>query len=135
MQCNTHPDVEAFDRCAGCAEPFCPNCLVEIHGESYCGACKVLTVKGKPQALEELTAPCNEANVAFMLAIASVIGSIFCCGFILGPVAIVRGAEAMKLINENPRLTGSGKALAAIIVGVITFGMGVFFLVLFRKVS
>jgi hypothetical protein len=133
MQCNTHPGVEAFDRCAGCAEPFCPNCLVEIHGESYCGACKVLTIRGKPQALEELTEPCQEANIAFILAMVSVVLSIFCCGLILGPVAIVRGAEAMKLINENPRLTGSGKALAAIIVGVTTFGMSVFFFALLRK--
>jgi len=44
MQCKAHPDVLAVDRCAGCAEPFCENCLVEIGCAKYCGSCKVMAV-------------------------------------------------------------------------------------------
>jgi hypothetical protein len=116
MQCKNHPSVEAVDRCSGCAEPFCPNCLVEIHGQKYCGACKVMVIQGKPPVLvEEATIPCKEANEALTYAIVG----IFCFGIILEPIALSKAAKAKKMIALNPRLSGSGKATAATVIASV----------------
>lgn len=115
MQCRNHPNVSATDRCAGCAEPFCVDCLVELQGKKYCGSCKVMAVQGQP-IVEEATLPCKQADEALKYAI---IG-IFCFGIILEPMAISRALKAKKMIDANPRLTGSGKATAALIIGVLT---------------
>jgi hypothetical protein len=114
MNCKNHPNVEAAARCAGCQESFCSNCLVELNGINYCGSCKTMAVQGKPFA-EELTMPCKEASEALKYAI---IG-IFCFGIILGPMAISKASNAKKMIEDDPRLTGAGKADAAKIIGIV----------------
>ena len=114
MQCKNHPDAEAVDRCSACAEPFCPNCLVEIQGQKYCGSCKVVAVQGQPMA-PEMTMPCKEAGSALTYAIVS----LFCCGIILGPIAISKALKAKKMMDQDPRLTGSGKATAALVIGIV----------------
>ncbi len=114
MQCKNHPNVPAVDRCAGCAEPFCADCLVELQGKKYCGSCKVMAVQGQP-IVEEATLPCKQASEALKYAI---IG-IFCFGIILEPIAISRALKAKKMMEANPRLTGSGKANAALIIGIV----------------
>ncbi len=115
MQCKNHPTAAAADRCAGCAEPFCADCLVEIQGQKYCAACKVMALKGPPVMAEEATIPCKEAGEALTYAIVG----LFCFGFILGPIAISKASKAKKMIALNPRLTGSGKATAATIIGIV----------------
>ncbi len=115
MQCKNHPDVSAADRCAGCAEAFCGDCLVEVLGQKYCGSCKVLAIKNRKIVLEEATIPCKEANEALIYGIISLI----CCGCILGPVAIVKAYNARAAIAEDPRLTGFGKANAAMFLGIV----------------
>lgn len=116
MQCKNHPIVAAADRCAGCAESFCSNCLVEIQGQKYCGACKTLALRGGlPQIAEEATIPCKEAGEALTY---SIVG-IFCFGIILEPIAIVKALKAKKMIQMNPRLTGSGKCTAALIIASV----------------
>jgi len=129
MQCKNHPSAPAVDRCAGCAEAFCPDCLVDMHGQKYCGSCKVMAVKGQPVLAEEATIPCKEANEALTMAI---IG-LFCFGIILGPMAISKASKAKKMIEMNPRLTGSGKATAATIIGVIALVLWV--LGIFGRIS
>ena len=114
MNCKNHPTIGAVDRCAGCAEPFCPNCLVDIHGQKYCGSCKIMAIKGQP-IMEEATYPCPEAAEALKYAI---IG-IFCFGIILEPMAISKALKAKKMIEMNPQLTGSGKANAALIIAIV----------------
>jgi hypothetical protein len=115
MQCKNHPEVPATARCAGCAEPFCDNCLVEVQGQKYCGSCKVMALQGKPIVLEEQTRPCKEAGEALTMAI---IG-LFCFGIILGPLAIAKASKAKRFIERDPTLTGSGKATAATVIGII----------------
>lgn len=114
MQCKNHPAALAVDRCAGCAEAFCSNCLVEIQGQKYCGACKVMTLKGQP-VVEQATIPCKEANEALIMAIFG----IFCCGIIIEPLALHKASKAKKMLDLNPRLAGSGKVTAARIIAVI----------------
>ena len=120
MGCKNHPDVVAMDRCAGCAEVFCPNCLVEIGGRKYCGSCKVMVLDGRPVATTA-TKPCKEADEALKFLL---IG-IFFLGIVLGPVAIVKALKAKSLINASSALSGSGKANAAVIVGVVVTIMGI----------
>ncbi len=115
MQCKNHPEVAAVDRCSGCAEPFCPDCLIEIQGQKYCGACKTMALRGAPPIVEEASIPCKEANEALTY---SIVG-IFCCGIILQPIAISKALKAKKMIAMNPRLTGSGKATAGLIIGIV----------------
>jgi hypothetical protein len=115
MQCKNHPDIVAVDRCAGCAEPFCGDCLVDIQGQKYCASCKTMALRGGPPVVEEGTEPCKEANEALTY---SLIG-IFCFGIILEPIAISKALKAKKMIQMNPRLAGSGKATAALIIGIV----------------
>lgn len=124
-ECKNHPNVPAVDRCAGCAEPFCSNCLVEVHGQKYCAACKVMALQGANVVLPDVaTIPCKEANEALICAI---IG-IFCLGIILEPVAIAKALAAKKAIAANPQLSGAGKAQAALIIaciGLVLWVLGV----------
>jgi hypothetical protein len=115
MQCKNHPEVAAVDRCSGCAEPFCPDCLIEIQGQKYCGSCKTMALRGAPPIVEEATIPCKEANEALTYAIVG----LFCFGIILEPIAISKAIKAKKMMQLNPRLTGSGKVTAAFIIGII----------------
>lgn len=118
MQCKNHADVTAVDRCAGCAEPFCPNCLVEVLGQKYCGSCKVMAIKGQPVFDEDPTIPCPQAQEALTFAIVS----IFCFGFILAPVALVKASKVRKLLAADPRLQGSGKVTAATVIAWCVIG-------------
>lgn len=113
--CKNHPGVAAAARCAGCAEPFCANCLVEVHGQKYCGQCKVLALQGRTSVPVEATTPCQEANDALKYAL---IG-LFCFGIYFGPKAISRAMKAKSMIDTDPMLTGSGKANAALVIGII----------------
>ena len=68
-----------------------------------------------PPIVEAATIPCKEAKDALIYAI---IG-IFCFGIILEPIAISKALKAKKMMKMNPQLTGSGKATAALIIGIV----------------
>jgi hypothetical protein len=121
MQCKNHPQITAVDRCAGCAEPFCSDCLVDIQGQKYCGSCKTMALRGGSPIVEEATIPCKEANEALTYAIVG----IFCFGIILEPIAISKALKAKKMIELNPRLSGSGKATAALIIAIVALALWV----------
>jgi len=74
-----------------------------------------MALRGATPMLEEATIPCKEASEALTYAI---IG-IFCCGIILEPIAISKALKAKKMMQMNPRLSGSGKATAALIIGIV----------------
>jgi hypothetical protein len=89
-------------------EMVCPTCGDIVSG-SFCFRCRNLSPNdytGPKQTLPE-------AKEALKYAI---IG-IFCFGFILGPLAIVKGTSAKKAIAEDPRYEGEGMATAAQIIG------------------
>jgi hypothetical protein len=116
MQCTVHPSVQAADRCAGCAEPFCENCLVDVQGKRYCSQCKVLAIQGKAPALTT-TRNSKEAGEALKYGVVS----LLCFGFILGPIAISKALKAKKEIAADPTLGGSGMATAGMILGALGF--------------
>jgi hypothetical protein len=115
VACHNHPGIEASSHCAGCAEPFCGNCLLELDGSNYCGSCKVMALRGRTPMLESAMSPSPAANEAMKTAI---IG-FFCFGFILGPFAMVKAIAARKEIRDNVMLTGWGKANAALVLGIL----------------
>lgn len=91
-------------------EMVCPTCG-DIITNAYCFRCR-------NQSLNDYTGPKQtlpEAKDALKLAI---IG-IFCFGFILGPLAIVKGTSAKKKLSMDPRYEGEGMATAAQIIGGI----------------
>jgi hypothetical protein len=128
IQCKNHPDVPAADRCAGCAEPFCPNCLVDVQGQKYCGSCKVMALRGQPM-IEQATVENPTAGEALKYALIGLI----CFGIILEPMAIARALRAKREIAADPTQTGEGKANAALIIAII--GLGLWILGLFARVS
>ena len=123
MECKNHPGVEAVDRCGGCSEAFCGNCLVEIQGQKLCGSCKVMAIQGQPPIPPEPTRTCKEARDALMWAIFG----LFCCGIIFEPIALHKASNAKKMIDADPTLGGRGMATAATIIaviGLILWGLG-----------
>lgn len=74
----------------------------------------MMALQGQPM-IEAATIPCKEAGEALKYAI---IG-IFCFGIILEPIAISKALKAKKMMAANPRLTGSGKATAALVIGIV----------------
>jgi hypothetical protein len=116
MNCIKHPAVVANVACSACAEPFCDSCLVTVKGQKYCAECKNSAIKGDAVVANQGPAGvCEEAGEALKY---SIIG-LFCFGFILGPIGVSKALKAKKMIRENPRLEGSGKATAALIVGIV----------------
>ena len=116
MECRNHPSVQAVDRCAGCAEPFCADCLVDIQGKKYCANCKVMVLAGRtPVPPASAMRKCQEADDALKYAIVG----IFCFGIILEPMAISKALKAKKMIETDPTLKGSGKVTAALWIGGI----------------
>ena len=65
------------------------------------------------------TVPCVEASEALKYAILS----LFCCGLILGPMAIQKGLKARRAIQSDPTLTGEAKANIAIMIGIVALAM------------
>ncbi|MGD1020915.1 MAG: DUF4190 domain-containing protein [Verrucomicrobiia bacterium] len=127
MQCKNHPDVSAFDNCAGCAQPYCAFCLLVIAGKRYCSECVPAARKEHP--IVEESRPCELADEALKCAITGV----FFFGFVVGVVAIYKAIKAREIIAYNPHLTGSGKAIAAIVIGV--FAIVVWVLAFILKIT
>ena len=61
-------------------------------------------------------AECPQAKTALILSILS----LFCCGVILGPMALFKAIEAQRIILKNPHLGGSEKIRMAKILSTIS---------------
>lgn len=118
MVCHNHANATAVATCAGCAEPYCDNCLVTVKGQRYCSGCKGLAV---PQLDAGPTRRCVEADEALKLALFS----ILCFGLITGPIAISKALAAKRQIADDPALEGVGTANAAIAIAAVTFTLNI----------
>jgi|SRR5882672_8355702 len=125
IACQTHPTIAAIDRCAGCAEPFCGNCMVELFGQRYCGSCKVMALKGQPMP-EIGNIPCKEATTALTMSILSLF-LLFCpiVGGILAASSLAQARKAAQLFAVDPRLTGKERMRAARIIAIIAIVLAI----------
>jgi len=98
-------------------ESFCATCGDIVSG--YCFRCQNLYPQPAYTGPKK-TLP--EANEALKYALFGLI----CFGFILGPIAIVKGTSAKKQIAADPRYEGEGIATAAQIIGAIELLLYVF---------
>ena len=120
MNCIKHAELPAVATCSACAESFCSQCLVTIQGAKYCAECKKSAL-GK-DAIASNDGPvgvCEEAGQALKYAL---IG-ILILGIILEPIAISKALKAKKMIAQNPRLEGAGKATAALVIGITALSL------------
>lgn len=113
MNCQNHGAVAASATCSGCAEAFCTNCLVPVRGVQFCAGCKQLAL---PASAVAITRQSEEALRALRISLFS----IFCFGFILGPIAIVTAVKAHQAIGNDASVGGKGKAVAAIVIAVVS---------------
>lgn len=121
MNCIKHPETASTGTCTGCAEPFCARCLVTIRGAAYCGECKGMAVDQDAIASAGSLGPCPEAKEALIY---SIVG-LFCFQVIVGPIAVFKAIKARSLISANPRLEGSGKAMFALVLGIVDTLLGI----------
>lgn len=117
--CANHPAADSTKECAGCHRVFCDSCIVELGGWTYCGNCKN-SVVASSIGVQEFKLP----NEALLYAVVG----IFCCGIILEPIAIWKGADALMKIGKDPRLPGKGTAIAAIVLAsiILILNVGLF---------
>jgi hypothetical protein len=60
------------------------------------------------------------SQMAVWALITGIISLLCCCGwFLVAPTAIVLGAVALSQLKSHPELTGSGFAIAGIVMGVV----------------
>jgi hypothetical protein len=78
-------------------------------------------------------APPTPAGNSAMAVWAMVIGiiSLLCCQWYLGIVSIILGAVALSQLKNNPRQTGSGFAIAGIVLGALALLLAVIVIVAF----
>ena len=104
------PVAQQYRRTLERGESFCASCGDIVWG--YCFRCENLY----PQPAytgPKTTLP--QAKDALKYALVGLV----CFGFILGPIAIMKGTSAKKQIAANPIYEGAGLATAAQIIGAI----------------
>ncbi|HLK56541.1 MAG TPA: tetratricopeptide repeat protein [Chthonomonadaceae bacterium] len=80
---------------------------------------------GRPYAPIGMLSEPKEANESLIYGIIS----LFCCGIILGIVAIVKANTAKQIIAANPGMQGGGKATAGMVLGIIGMGLSVLLII------
>src|ERR1041385_253901 len=106
-------------RILGVGENFCATCGDIVSG--YCFRCSNLYPQPAYTGPRE-TLP--EATHALTLALIGLV----CFGFVLGPIAIVKGTSAKKQIAADPTHDREAAATAAQIIGAIEILMSVLYL-------
>ena len=128
MECRNHPGIAAIERCDGCGQPLCYDCLVDMAGGKFCAACRASAPPNQaPPMMARRIQVCQEAQWALLLA---VIGVFACYGAILvEPVALFLAGKAKKKIAAAPNLHGIGMATAAQVVAVVLLLLWVIYFV------
>jgi hypothetical protein len=122
MECSVHPGTPAQHRCAGCAEGYCINCLVNVTGEYYCNACKSMATEGVTPAIP-INRICDEAKHSLMIALSGTVLLIMPCAVwihvIIAVFSFKKGTDARKRMCANPALGGEGMVIGAFcIIGI-----------------
>jgi RNA polymerase subunit RPABC4/transcription elongation factor Spt4 len=143
---NFGDEIAKCDRCSSIYHNSCweekegcntKSCLSGRVGCKFCGTliksdaviCKNC---GRDQSSGEMfnsvvPGPLPDASNALIWAIVG----LFCCGIILGPVAISKGNDAKRVCDDFPGMyTNRGKAEAAVVIGWIALGLNILGLIM-----
>jgi uncharacterized RDD family membrane protein YckC len=95
LSCRNHPDVvEGLRYCSRCGQTFCPDCLVNIKGNSYCATCKA-------EQMLDLTSGVDQTALE-LAGIGRRFGAIFLDGLILAvPIMILVGIIIFATVNNK----------------------------------
>ncbi|HEX9060305.1 MAG TPA: DUF4190 domain-containing protein [Clostridia bacterium] len=135
--CSTYYHKSCYEGNKGCNQPSCseatkecPFCRNRIKESAlkckFCG--RYLDRDIYPtEIISRGTHP--EAKNALIFGIIS----IFCCAVVFGPMAIVKGSDAIRDIENNPGYEGLGMAKAGRILGII--GLVLWVLIIIGRAS
>ena len=110
--CLNHAGRPAGHLCDACHLAFCGDCLVPIQGRRLCGPCKAQMARSVQRRRMTIDRKADEALVIAALG-------ILCLPYILGPLAVFRARQALRVYADRPELPGRWKAVAAIAVAVL----------------
>jgi Prokaryotic RING finger family 1/Domain of unknown function (DUF4190) len=116
---DAHPPPRERKRRLAPSEYVCPSCGDITDG--FCVRCGGAAATGFEYTGVRETA--QEAKDALKYAIAG----FFCCS-LLGVVAVIKGAEAKRVIAANPRLEGETMATVAQVLGVVQILLVIFYI-------
>lgn len=117
MDCAYHPGTPAAVTCRRCYRPVCRACVIEIpHAKYYCRACAQV--------------PERASGLAISSFVVSIVGVVFCG--VVSIVGMIMGIVENSRINRGESTeVGRGYAKAAIVIGALSFALGVFGLILY----
>jgi hypothetical protein len=111
VACLNHPTREAVCSCNLCAESFCAECVDAPGAFATCRQCQSAEAR-------DLEPRDSAASGLASEALTWSIFSLFCLGFILGPMAFFKARRALQMAEDNPWPSrGMGKATAAQWIG------------------
>ena len=150
--CLNHDDLATDKTCADCKEPFCPNCLVELQGQTVCGPCKNFRIRGlhRParvpgMAVVAMVVGLVSGPVSFCLTLfgtgpngglaAAVLMSLV--GLVLPIGGLVVSWLALREIETKPNLGGRGLAMTGATTSLVgaLWCVTVTFLVILKMVQ
>lgn len=105
-------------------ESFCSTCGDIVSG--YCFRCSNLYPQPAYTGPKKTLPEAKEALYCALFG-------LLCFGFVLGPIAIMKGNSAKKQIAADPRWDGESTATAAQIIGAIEVGL--FFLTILSAIA
>jgi uncharacterized RDD family membrane protein YckC len=95
LACRNHPDVvEGLRYCSRCGQAYCPDCLVNIRGNSYCAMCKNEQMLDLGSGVDQ--------NVLELAGIGRRFGALLIDGVVLSiPIGIFFALAAVAIASTN----------------------------------
>lgn len=124
-RCSRHPDNPADHVCRRCGDFVCRVCAVKTEGHVFCPKCfEVAHTRGTLGASRRaFTLPKTALGLGVLALVFGLCNIVACLALSIS--AIVVGSIALRRIGRQPDLPGRGKAIAAIVLGLL--GPALFF--------
>lgn len=149
--CFNHPDASSTGVCSACGERFCPNCLITLQNEKFCGPCKNFR-------LRTLEMPAHLSTLAIVAPVVALVGSFFTLflllmgaglysssgggalflwivGLLPQGVAVVLAFMAIRKVENDPRTGGGALAMTGVVMALIAVIVAIEIAVLILRTS